>query len=211
MYEMRLIRHRQGASESRHCDPCLGGRLVTLTDIIPSLRRSLPDPLNVDRWPAFTRATVADIVVAGVSMSRLVELCETPCVHTADAVIPGAGGRPSLVDAASIVNTSVIAVSTSSDLPRTVVIDACFDSVPAFWGEARLIARTSTTHRRPTRVLSRTTMIAVIVSLPEDISAGDLLVVPCAGWVTRRDVISRQSSLPPESASMSEKPTKMHA
>lgn len=184
---------------------------MTLTDIIPSMRRSLPDPLNVNRWPAFTRATVADVVVAGVSMTRLVELCETPCVHTADAVIPGTGGRPSSVDAASIVNTTVIAVSTSSDLPRTVVIDACLDSVPAFWGEVRLIARTSTTHRRPTRLLSRATMSAIIVSLPEDIAAGDLLVVPCAGWVTRRDLSSRESSLLPESASMSEKPTKMHA
>lgn len=40
---------------------------VTLTDMMPSLRRTLPDPLDVDRWPEASHATTTDVVVAGVA------------------------------------------------------------------------------------------------------------------------------------------------
>ncbi len=162
---------------------------MTLTDIIPSLRRTLPDPLGINHWPAHTHATITDLVAAGVSMSRLVEICGTPCVHTGDAVVGGTNGRPSLKESATIVGTTVIAVSTAAGEPRTVVIDACLDSLAAVWDEVRLIGRASTAHRQPTRVLSRLTMTSMAVaSLPADIAAGDLLVVPCRGLVTLHDL-----------------------
>jgi hypothetical protein len=50
---------------------------MTLTAIIPSLRTSIPDPLDVNLWPELTTATTTDVIVAGVSLLRLVEVCDT--------------------------------------------------------------------------------------------------------------------------------------
>lgn len=61
---------------------------MTLTQLLPTLRRSIPDPIDYDCWPELTTPTTTDIVVSGVSLLRLVSICGTPCVHTAAAVIP---------------------------------------------------------------------------------------------------------------------------
>lgn len=98
---------------------------MTLTDILPRLRKTLPDPLSTNLWPAFTQATTDEPIVAEVSMNRLVELCGTPCVHTADAVVPGSGGRRSTVDIATVLCVSVIAVSTTTASVRALIIDTC--------------------------------------------------------------------------------------
>lgn len=76
---------------------------MTLTHILPSLRRSLPDPLSRDSWPEYTTTTSDDVTIAGLSLVTLVQWCGTPCVHTAAAVIPGTNGRPSETELASIV------------------------------------------------------------------------------------------------------------
>ncbi len=161
---------------------------MTLTDIIPSIRRTLPDPLDVDRWPAFTRATTDDLVIAGVSMTGLAQLCETPCVHSCDAVVPGTGGRPSPSEATTVIVATVLATSLTDDRLHAIVTDACLDAIPVTWSEARLIGRPSTAYRRPTKVLTRGANAAAIAELPEDLAAGDLLAIPCPGFVTRRDL-----------------------
>ena len=61
---------------------------MTLTSIIPSLRASLPDPLDPTLWPAVTVATVDDVTVRVVSMQRLAAVVGTPCVHTAEEAPP---------------------------------------------------------------------------------------------------------------------------
>ena len=46
---------------------------MTLTRILPTLRRSIPDPIAGDHWPAATVATITDVTVDGVSLLRVVE------------------------------------------------------------------------------------------------------------------------------------------
>ncbi len=97
---------------------------MTLTHIIPSLRASVPDPICRDLWPEFTTTSLADVTVAGVSLTRLAEWCGTPCVHTAAAVVPGTGGMPSSDDLASVLVTRVRELSAAADgsLPEDLTI-----------------------------------------------------------------------------------------
>lgn len=45
---------------------------MTLTQIMPTLRRSIPDPLHARSWPEHTTATVDDVVIA-VSVTDVVD------------------------------------------------------------------------------------------------------------------------------------------
>ena len=123
-------------------------------------------------------------------MFRLAELCDTPCVHTGAAVLPGTGGRPSPTGDAAVVVASVVEVQTSPDGHRIAFIDGCLDRVPAVWTEARLIGRASTARHEPTTVLAADCAQGVgqSASLPSDLRVGDLLVVPCAGMVVLREL-----------------------
>ncbi|PJJ65364.1 hypothetical protein [Compostimonas suwonensis] len=124
---------------------------MTLTHIIPSLRRSIPEPLVADRWPEHTVASTTDVTIAGVSLIRLVELCDTPCVHTAAAVIPGTGGRPSPTADMSVVVSTVLSVERSPD-GLVVVIDAEPGECDANLAETRLLGRVSTAKGVPVRL-----------------------------------------------------------
>lgn len=164
---------------------------MTLTDILPTLRRSLPDPINIDRWPELTHPTTTDVVVSGISMVRLTELCGTPCVHTGAAVIPGTHGRPSPTAEAAVVIVSVLETTTSITGKPVVLIDACLDRVPAVWAEARLIGRVSTAQHHATSVvfdLDALNETAPTAELPDDMQPGDLLSIPCAGMVVLRNL-----------------------
>ncbi|MGG7465216.1 hypothetical protein [Plantibacter sp. YIM 135347] len=119
---------------------------MTLTSIIPSLRRSIPDPIAPDLWPEHTTATTTDIVVSGVAMARLVEWCGTPCVHTAAAVIRGTGGRPSPTEQATVIVVTVTGTAVTASGMHVATIDAELDEVNPVWSEMRLIGRVSTAH-----------------------------------------------------------------
>jgi hypothetical protein len=162
---------------------------MTLTHLLPTLRRSIPDPMTLDRWPEFTVATVDDVTVAGVSLTCLVDWCETPCVHTAAAVVPGTGGRPSDTELASVVVARVTTVE-NVDGHLDVWLDADLDGCHGLLSEARLIGRTSTARGmlaqlRPASVL--------LVELPSDLRVGDLIAVPCIGVTRRRDILPMTS------------------
>jgi hypothetical protein len=133
-----------------------------------------------------TTPTTTDVVVSGVSLVRLVELCETPCVHIAAAVIPGTHGRPSNTEQASVVVARVV------DLPRpgVITLDADLTSVTAFFAEARLIGRASTAMSLPFELSSPREAggMAPSMVLPSDIAVGDLIAVPCADAVCLREL-----------------------
>lgn len=61
---------------------------MTPTSILPSLRASLPGPLDPVLWPASTEATTDDVRVRAVSMQRFAAVAGTPCVHTAEQAPP---------------------------------------------------------------------------------------------------------------------------
>ncbi|MGA1836017.1 hypothetical protein VD659_03710 [Herbiconiux sp. 11R-BC] len=151
---------------------------MTLTSILPTLRASIPDPLAIDRWPEWTHPTTTDVIVSGVSLLRLVDICDTPCVHSAAAVVPGTHGRPSDTEQASV----VVARVTSIERPGVLTLDADLAAVSACLEEVRMIGRVSTRRGRPFQLGN------AVVALPEDLAVGDLIVVPCAGSISCRQL-----------------------
>ena len=173
---------------------------MTLTTILPTLRRSIPDPLEQRSWPEHTHATTTDVIVSGVSLLRLVDICDPPCVHTGDAFVPETSRRPLSSRDAAVVVARITAVIDTGESVRVVLVDGCLDTVTAIWEETRLIGRASTARPSRTVVLSgdshRSTHPAPsLASLPDDLVVGDLLAIPCAGMVTLHDL--RSAALEP--------------
>lgn len=119
-------------------------------------------------------------------MTRLVELCGTPCVHTGAAVIPGTHGRPSQTDGATVVVLGVTGLASVAG-DHVVLVDGGLRAVSPVWSEARVIGRASCAHRRPARVRSGAGEESM-ANLPEDLHVGDLIAVPCSGMVVLRDL-----------------------
>jgi hypothetical protein len=165
---------------------------MTLTHILPSLRRSLPDPLSRDCWPEYTTTTPDDVTIAGLSLVTLVQWCGTPCVHTAAAVIPGTNGRPSETELASVVVVRVTS-ATIENGQLNVWIDGELDGCAATISETRMIGRASTAHAIGAAIypVSAHTPVRYAPELPADTRAGDLLAIPCIGVTVLRDVQSR--------------------
>lgn len=166
---------------------------MTLTSIIPSLRRTIPDPFSVNAWPEHTEVSTTDVTVCGVSLLRLVDLCQTPCVHIATGVIPGSNGRPSPHHDSAVVVVRVTSVLHEADTERIVLIDACLDAVHATWRETRLIGRASTAKSilatlRAGETAQSPCGARVAVALPSDVCEGDLLAIPCNSVPALRDV-----------------------
>ena len=157
---------------------------MTLTRILPSLRRSIPDPISSDHWPAATVATISDVIVDGVSLLRVVELCGTPAVHLGAAAVPGMAGRlASTAEHTGVIVVHVVEASAHLDRnasgnnsgnsragassasgtgpgstrggERIAVLDADLSALAPVWAEARLIGRTSVARVTPTTLTSQ--------------------------------------------------------
>ena len=161
---------------------------MTLTRLLPTLRRSIPDPIAGDHWPAATVATITDVTVDGVSLLRVVELCGTPAVHLGPAAVPGTdGGLASAAKHTGVVVVRVIEASARVDgdgrgVERTASIDADLAELDPVWVEARLIGRTSVARATPTMLTGGTSGCSAPapIALPGDLAAGDLLALPYA-------------------------------
>jgi hypothetical protein len=138
---------------------------MTLTRILPTLRRSIPEPLDATRWPAHTHPTTTDVVIAGVSLARLADWCTTPCVHTDD-------------DAAAIVAT-VTDVVPHPGGGLDIRLDADLAVVAAETAQARLIGRASSAP------LCLAHLGPLLLELPTDLHCGDRVALPAHGRVTR--------------------------
>ena len=170
---------------------------MTLTHLIPSLRASVPNPLGRDLWPEFTTTSVQDVVVAGVSLTRLAAWSGTPCIHSAAAVVPGTGGMPSEGSTASVVVTRVVEVAAAADGMLDVWIDARLTEVPAATAELRMIGRVSTACDAPARIhQAGAAGVLHVEALVSDLRAGDLLAVPCVGTVVLRQIDPRRTAVP---------------
>ena len=145
--------------------------------------------ITTDMWPAFTTHTDHDVIIAALSIERLVEWCGTPCVHTADAAIPGSGGRPSESELSSVMAARVVAVEWRSDLRLHVAIDADLSGCRPILEEARLVGRESTSGPASIVLESvRGVADGYATSLPGDIAVGDLVVIPCLGVTLLHDI-----------------------
>jgi hypothetical protein len=129
-------------------------------------------------------AVLDDVVVAGVSMRRLVEVCGTPCVHSGEAP----GMRRDEDGCGALVVVAVTAVLAGAGGERVVCVDGHLDGVDARWGEARVLGRASGRSSVVRIVAAAPTSGMAAVALPDDLAVGDLVVVPCGGSPALHDV-----------------------
>ncbi|PZE86461.1 hypothetical protein [Curtobacterium sp. MCBD17_032] len=156
---------------------------MTLTAILPSLRASVPDPLDATAWPVHTEPTIDDVRVRAVSMARLADVAGTPCVHTAEEAPPRYRPRDWTPRGMSVAVAAVTGVTRTGDglvLDLDAVLPAC-----AVLDEARLIGR-RTTAPRSTAVVAAADGAVLVV--PADVAVGDLVCFPCRRALTHREV-----------------------
>lgn len=159
---------------------------MTLTRILPSLRRSLPDPINLEYWPEHTVVTPTDVIVSGISLLQLVETSGTPLVHNPSAATPITDSRPSASECKAILVVRIMSVGRSSANNLVVRTDAQPGNVRLIWSETRLINRASTARSdaiilggeyAPEADPSASERVSA-VDLPSDLRVGDLLAIP---------------------------------
>jgi hypothetical protein len=158
---------------------------MTLTRLLPSLRRTLPDPITHDLWPEATVATTTDLVVSGISLLRLVEVCGTPCIHSGASIVPGTNGRPSDTAKTAVLVVRVTEVELHASGKTVIETDARLDNLRLIWAETRLINRASTAHSGTVLIARRPVDPDLVfatdvssVALPLDLAVGDLLAIP---------------------------------
>ncbi len=153
---------------------------MTLTRLLPTLRASIPDPLDLRVWPLGTTATTVDVAVGGVSLLHVAQVCGTPTSSSGRA-------SDSLDSTWSVMVVRVAAVVEHSDGEPVVLVDGDPDASGAIWREARLIGRISTVRDRVSVVRPAppygTSRSRSFVELPRDVREGDLIAVPCSAPV----------------------------
>ncbi len=146
---------------------------MTLTRLIPTLRASIPDPLDPRLWPPRTTATTTDVLVDGLSLLHVAHVGGSPSTSPDRA----AGRVP------SVIVVRVVAVAEHPDGEPVVFIDGDADAAGAVWEEARLIGRVSTVRDRVAAVRPAppygTSATRSVALLPGDLREGDLLAMPC--------------------------------
>ncbi|MFF2388091.1 hypothetical protein [Agromyces sp. NPDC058104] len=186
---------------------------MTLTRLLPTLRRSIPDPIAPERWPAGTRATTTDLIVGGFSMTRLAERDGTPLAHLAPTPA-GAHGGPARHLGVAL--ATVRERSSGSGVLELATDAECGPHRPD-WSEARLIGRVSVA-----KITTATVRFAAggghalaRLELPADVAVGDLIAVPIeAGRVTISVAAAapeRQRSAGTTSAANSSSPDRSYA
>ncbi|MFE6965432.1 hypothetical protein ACFVAJ_09975 [Agromyces sp. NPDC057679] len=153
---------------------------MTLTRLLPTLRRSIPDPIAPERWPAGTRVTTTDVIVGGFSMTRLAERDGTPLAHLAPTPArTRTGGLDGPVRHRGVAVATVREVAVAAGVPL-VSIDGENSPLRPDWAEARLIGRVSVA-----KVVTVSVRFAAggchalaQLELPADLTAGDLIAVP---------------------------------
>lgn len=179
---------------------------MTLTAILPSLRRTLPDPIDATCWPVHTEPTPTDVRVSAVSMARLADVAGTPCVHTAEEAPPRFRPRDWTPRGMSVTVAAVTGVAWV-DGALLVGLDAVVPDC-AVLGQVRLIGRCSTAATAPATFtttpvptmpvptaqdptaqdLADRGTAARVTTLPADVAVGDLVCFPCRRALTHRDV-----------------------
>jgi hypothetical protein len=129
--------------------------------------------------------TTTDVVVSGISLLRLVEVCGTPCIHSGAAIVPGTNGRPSDTAKTAVLVVRVTDVMLRASGDTVIETDARLDNLRLIWSETRLINRASTAHSGVVLIAGRPvdqelafTADVASVDLPLDLTVGDLLAIP---------------------------------
>jgi hypothetical protein len=145
---------------------------------------TVPKP-RLDYWPEDTVVSDADILVAGISLRRLADVCGTPTVHSAASVIPDSGQRPDPDAATGVLVARVLVVAEHYSGVPVIQVDARLDNLRLVWSEARVVggrsgvrSRISLLVRRPRTTDIARTRDVLVLDLPARLAAGDLIAIP---------------------------------
>jgi hypothetical protein len=138
---------------------------------------------HLDWWPEGTEVSPDDIVVAGVSLRRLVDVCGTPAVHSGSSV--GARIDQRTAERTGVLVTRVVAVTRHRAGIPVVQVDARLGDLRLIWSQARRVGGKSTSRIRPVLLVRNPSTIdladtedVISVSLPANLRVGDLLAIP---------------------------------
>jgi hypothetical protein len=140
---------------------------------------------DLDFWPAGTAVSEIDIEVAGISLMRLVEVCGTPAVHSAESVSLERSHVPLADTETAVLVVRVVAAERHASGLTAVEFDARLDNLRIVWSEGRVFGR-RTAGRRRLFLVSRRPGVADLASttnvsamrLPLDLRVGDLVAFP---------------------------------
>jgi hypothetical protein len=140
---------------------------------------------HLDWWPKSTTVSADDILVAGVSLRRLVDVCGTPAVHSGSSVIFGNRREGSTAECTAVLVTRVLAMTRHRSGRTVVQVDARLGSLRLIWSQARRVGGKQTSRTRTVLLVRNPSMIdladaedVLAVSLPANLRAGDFLAVP---------------------------------
>jgi hypothetical protein len=140
---------------------------------------------HLDWWPEHTTVSDNDIVVTGVSLRRLVDVCGTPAVHSGASGSFGNERDKSTTERTGVLVTRVVAMTRHSAGRPVVQVDARLGNLRLIWSQARRVGgkpASRTRHvllvRDPSMVDLAETDDVISVSLPANLGVGDLLAIP---------------------------------
>jgi hypothetical protein len=144
---------------------------------------------HLDWWPEGTTVSADDIVVAGVSLRRLVDVCGTPAVHSGSSVSGASvsvGNRrgTSTTERTAVLVTRVLAMTHHRAGCPVGQVDARLGNLRLIWSQARRVGGTASRTRTVLLVRNPSTLDladaddVISVSLPANLRAGDLLAIP---------------------------------
>lgn len=163
---------------------------MTLTTVLPSLRASIPDQLDLDHWPEHTVATTKDILVAAVSLTELTHLLGLPFVHVSDEHRAASGAQRSHDGQCSVLVTTVVSAGELPNHRIDVELDLPSHCVGVDFAQAHLIGRISVEPEGHVQVHTRDDRLRHPSALPADAAAGDLVAIPWPGAHALRELRS---------------------
>ena len=150
-------------------------------------------------WPMDTVHTREDVLVGGHSLRGLATTRGTPAVLIHPAGHPErTGGSDAYV---TLVITRVLAVAGDTRGALHVRVDGDMTEVTPDWAGSTVLGRPDAGSRAPASI--ETIGAAPLPGeVPQEIQAGDLLVVPCAGTIALATVRHHPATTPNERNSM---------
>jgi hypothetical protein len=140
---------------------------------------------HLDWWPEHTTVSDNDIVVTGVSLRRLVDVCGTPAVHSGASGSFGGERHQSTAERTGVLVTRVVAMTRHSAGRPVVQVDARLGNLRLIWSQARRVGGKPAARTRNVLVVRDPSMTdlaetedVISVSLPANLGVGDLLAIP---------------------------------
>jgi hypothetical protein len=140
---------------------------------------------HLEWWPVDTDVRSDDIVIEGTSLRHLAQVWGTPAIHSGESVDALTGCTSAAGERTGVLVVRVIALAEHSTGGRIVQVDARLDNLRLIWSEARrvgggLVRRTRRVLvvRRPSTEDLVDTEDVIVVSLPRNLTVGDLLAIP---------------------------------